>query len=342
MLFAFFTEHPSIHVSLIQKQFVCRCLSEGDQVSIITTPGINRRLWERTITPQFLARQTPPEVGKMLKQCLHCCAFRFTSELTNCCHNGKVSLPNLKPFPSELKDLFSRKTAQSKNFVENIRKYDSAMAFASFGAKIATPAGYGPYYFKIHESIYHQTGSLFPSTGQTPSYSQLYIIEGDEAVKDRIKTHQNQNCRQVTMELLTKTLNTINPYAAAYRHMRDVYNATAAEAEENNCVPPQVTMYFRRGHDNRRYNEPTHDEVAVVFMNQNVEPPRPWHSCASQKWTTTKYCIYISQCRSHDISTFVSLWRIGMEAWIRTLWRTKDQQKKHNFTPTVLCLSTGC
>ena len=83
---------PNIHVSLIQKYFGCRCLSVEDQVLIIiiTTPRI-REGFEK-ITPQLLVQQNPAElmsfsVGRMLKQCLHCCALRFISKPTNCCHN---------------------------------------------------------------------------------------------------------------------------------------------------------------------------------------------------------------------------------------------------------------
>ena len=53
--------------------------------------------------------------------------------------------------------------------------------------------------------------------GQTPSYIQLYINGGDEDVKGRVKSNQNENCRQATMEL-TRILNTTNSYAAAYIH----------------------------------------------------------------------------------------------------------------------------
>ena len=170
-------------------------------------------------------------------------------------------------------ELFSRNDFQSRNFIENIRQYNSAMAFASFGAKLANHSGYGPYCFKIHGSIYHQTGSLQPPAGQAPSYSQLYIIEGDKAVECRLKNNTNQNCLRNTMELLTETLNRVNPYAFAYRRMKDVYAQTCSEAALSNTLLPQVTMYIRRGNDSRRYKEPMHDEVAAIFVGENGEPP---------------------------------------------------------------------
>lgn len=32
-------------------------------------------------------------------------------------------------------------------------------------------------------------------------------------------------------------------------------------------------MHFKRGPDRRRYNKPTHDEVAAVFVGQDGAPP---------------------------------------------------------------------
>ena len=46
-------------------------------------------------------------LGPMTRVCQHCQALRFPSELFNCCHNGKVSLPPLGDYPSPLKDLFT-------------------------------------------------------------------------------------------------------------------------------------------------------------------------------------------------------------------------------------------
>ena len=37
--------------------------------------------------------------------------------------------------------------------------------------------------------------------------------------------------------------------------------------------PSTVTMFFRRGKDQRRYNEPRHDKVAAVFVGEDGAPP---------------------------------------------------------------------
>ena len=48
---------------------------------------------------------------------------------------------------------------------------------ASFGAEIETPAGAGPYCFKIHGQIYHRIGNLHPPAGVQRSFGQLYILD---------------------------------------------------------------------------------------------------------------------------------------------------------------------
>lgn len=40
-----------------------------------------------------------------------------------------------------------------------------------------------------------------------------------------------------------------------------------------NREPRQVTLHFQHGPDRRRYNEPTHNEVAAVFISENGSPP---------------------------------------------------------------------
>ena len=85
----------------------------------------------------YVARRNPPVVnnfslGKLILECPDCKALRFVDEKRNCCHNGKVSLQALGECPDDLKDLYLGSNVRSRNFQENIRKYNSAMAFASF------------------------------------------------------------------------------------------------------------------------------------------------------------------------------------------------------------------
>ncbi|UYV75835.1 hypothetical protein LAZ67_13001512 [Cordylochernes scorpioides] len=74
---------------------------------------------------------------------------------------GKVELEPIQT--SELlESLMTGKHQLSKNFMENIRSVNSALAFASMGANLAPPPGYGPYCFRINGQIYHRSVALHP------------------------------------------------------------------------------------------------------------------------------------------------------------------------------------
>ncbi|XP_064643098.1 uncharacterized protein LOC135497266 [Lineus longissimus] len=228
---------------------------------------------------RFIARQFPSQIetfrlGPMSETCKDCAALRFSSENFNCCHNGKVSLPPLPPYPPELQNLFMANDAQSKNFMENIRQYNSSVSFASFGGHVVRPSGRGPYTFRLHGQLYHRAGSLHPPDDTPHTYSQLYILEASQAIEGRLQQPPNANCRQDVMATLTTTLDAINPYAAAYRHMHELEEEQTLAAQRNNTPIPTVTMNIMRGHDQRRYNNPTRmDEVAAVFVSPDGAPP---------------------------------------------------------------------
>ena len=95
-----------------------------------------RRVRSINFRQTFIARQQVQDVesyyaGPMDKLCPHCHALRFQKKSFNCCHNGKIHLPPLFSYPDELKELLTSGDAASKNFLEFIRQYNSAFAFAS-------------------------------------------------------------------------------------------------------------------------------------------------------------------------------------------------------------------
>ena len=89
-------------------------------------------------------------LGQMNELCQYCESLRFPNEQRNCCHNGKVSLTQLCEYPESLKELLMGSTQDAINFRNNIRNYNSAFAFASFGANVDLLQGRGTYCFRIH------------------------------------------------------------------------------------------------------------------------------------------------------------------------------------------------
>jgi len=87
-----------------------------------------------------------------------------------CCENGKVLLPNLPATPQELEVLLTSKESSAVKFRDEIRMYNSVLAFTSLGAKVddLITGGPRPYSFRIQGELYHKIGSLCSAEGQRP------------------------------------------------------------------------------------------------------------------------------------------------------------------------------
>ena len=201
------------------------------------------------------------------------------------------------------------------------------MAFASFGAKLSFPPGRGAYCFRIHGQIHHRTGSLHPAIGTAPLFSQLYIIEGNEAVQYRLQHPENKECLEDTMLLLTTTLSQINPYALAYKYMHQVETDLGHTSET-------VSMYFKRGHDQRRYNEPTHDEVAIVFKSIDGEPPADRDIVVHPYNEPPRNISYMSA--NTDPMTYPILFPRGDLGWYSELAHDRNRATAKRNTVTLL------
>ncbi|UYV74978.1 hypothetical protein LAZ67_12001956 [Cordylochernes scorpioides] len=197
----------------------------------------------------------------MNERCEFCNSLNFMGDrppdrkFSACCHKGKIDLPE-QDYPEYLETLMNGVDHNSKNFMENIRSYNSSLAFASMGANIATPPGYGPYCFRIHGQIYHITGTLHPVGEQPPKFAQLYILDTAEATRERLSIPENHGCDENVLNKLAE----LKPIQ---------------EANNSGTELPNIVMAIKndRTQDVRRYNKPTASEVAVVFQNDDGEPP---------------------------------------------------------------------
>ena len=75
------------------------------------------------------------------------------------------------------------------------------------------------------------------------------------------------------MEVINRVMLEFSPYARAYSQMHAVEQAEELDAAELDRQPQVVRLFFKRGPDCRRYNEPTHNEVAAVFLGEDGAPP---------------------------------------------------------------------
>ena len=139
------------------------------------------------------------EHGDQIYQCSKCNAMLWEAEMLRgnqdgkktsysfCCKSGAVQLPNVSKPPPLLKSLYTSDNPKATNFMKNIRAYNMMFAFTSMGGKInqGNLRGRGPYVFRLQGQNYHRMGSLLPSDGQRPKFSQLYIFDSENENENR-------------------------------------------------------------------------------------------------------------------------------------------------------------
>ncbi|GBO28224.1 hypothetical protein AVEN_61783-1 [Araneus ventricosus] len=108
---------------------------------------------------------------------------------------------HLTEAPDLFKQLLCTNSQVAKNYQQQIREYNAALAFASMGAEIKAPLGTCPYCFHIHGQIYHMVSPLCSNESNRHGYGQLYISDSSEARNRRMETY-NQACLHSVMEKL--------------------------------------------------------------------------------------------------------------------------------------------
>ncbi len=101
---------------------------------------------------------------------------------------GKIVLPPLGATPDLLQRLLTGNREASKNYKENIIHYNASLAFASRQADYdLLPDRRGPYFMRIHGQVHHHIGGLRPTQGQRRQYAQLYILDAQQALEQRMR-----------------------------------------------------------------------------------------------------------------------------------------------------------
>jgi len=174
-------------------------------------------------------------------------------------------LPNLPATPQELEVPLTSKENSAVKFRDQIRMYNSVLAFTSLGAKVdeSVTGGLGPYSFRIQGELYHKIGSLCLAEGQRPQFSQLYIHD---------TKHERQNHHAVMPSLdpmmldwLLTMMYNINPYVEVFKMARDMM------ATEGAPVDLKLRLIASRTKDACRYNVPTADEVLALMVGDGSE-----------------------------------------------------------------------
>jgi hypothetical protein len=182
-----------------------------------------------------------------------------------CCNQGKIELPAMAPPPNGLSDLFVTATPQADWFRQHIHQYNTALAFTSLGVEVGNSinvGGGGPPTFRIHGELCHQLGSLLPRNGDHPIYTQLYIYNPREALEHRM--HRNAGLDPIIMEHLQALILAHHHWAHIFMHASEVF-------EENQCENVSIQLTVNLNRDQRCWNLPTADEVAVIIPGDGTK-----------------------------------------------------------------------
>ncbi|CAN0897202.1 ATP-dependent DNA helicase PIF1 [Linum grandiflorum] len=175
-------------------------------------------------------------------------ALKRARRLTNptfsaCCQLGQVDLVLLSPTPPLLDRLLSvHGDSVSKHFKSNIRSYNAAFQWTSFGAKLDPRLlnSRGPYALVLNGENYHYMGSLLPPEGQPPRYTQLYKLQ------------------LPLIKGLKEMLDTYNVLAKSFRRVRDALEEPGNENLRLRICGPRVEH-------GRMYELPTGTELAGLI-----------------------------------------------------------------------------
>jgi hypothetical protein len=216
--------------------------------------------------------------------CSCCGALHFPGEksgsetqgrFSQCCQKGKIELCPLQQAPALLHDYLTGYDRVSMNYQENIIHYNASMAFASREAQLDEVPGRGPYCMRIHGNIYHKFGGLNPGPGQTRKYAQLYILDSEQATRQRLNVAYNVDCLEVVMNNLDAFIRLRNPYFYAFHQMHTRLREEQELAGEREL---RIFLCHRLGEDPRRYNHPVNQaDMAVVFTSDDGLPPANAH-----------------------------------------------------------------
>ncbi|XP_048503649.1 uncharacterized protein LOC104906819 [Beta vulgaris subsp. vulgaris] len=243
---------------------------------------------ETSTTHVLLQRKytTPWNFGGPKHFCLDCGARVWIEERVKrerakdhpkyniCCQKGKVRLPLLKEPPQYLKSLLDPNSGTSTKFKDCIRAYNSIFAFTSMGGEVDRKInrGRGPYIFRILGQNYHKIGSLLPPDGEQPRFTQLYVHDPSNEVRNRISSLTNNapgDLDPQIVEGLSRMLDEHNELAKVFRMAKERFSGTDMQ-------PVQVRLIATRSKDGRQYNLPSSNELAALIVgnNDNERGPR--------------------------------------------------------------------
>ena len=183
--------------------------------------------------------------------------------------------------------------------------------------------------------MYHFFGPLNPPSNKDPVYSQFYIFDGNEA-KDQIKKSKlcNDKLDDKNLSLIQTVLEQNNPFAHAYRHMKDIEQDEQDIAASEGRIPANIKMFFHEKNPrNRRQNAPRHEEVAAIFTGEDGAPPQRQYVVVESFSNNLK--IINDLCPSIDPLCYPILFPNGDNGFFLNMKHTEQNKTKKRTNVTL-------
>ena len=237
-------------------------------------PNNFHRAWTQ---PQQLTEIVHFDTPAMDAICTSCHAIMFPWEMSQkkktfsaCCRHGTIQLQPFKDPSPALQGLFDRTTPQSQQFMANIRHYNGlvSMASRSVSGKMVEFNGRGPQPFKMSGQMYHLTPSaVFPDTTKKPKFSQIYVFDQDNEIKNRLHHAKGNDLIQVpTLTLIQNELKAVNPLVKFFKTGADIFTANP-----NHDLKMVFKSKSSQGAKKRHLN-PNVPDVVIFAPGQQTEP----------------------------------------------------------------------
>ncbi|CAN6801569.1 unnamed protein product [Brassica oleracea] len=129
--------------------------------------------------------------------------------------------------------------------------------------------GRGPFVFRMSGENYHRIGDIVPEPGQASKFSQLYIIDTLNEIKNRLDAYAGSDraaakkLREPLVLLLKNMLDQCNPHVKAFRSARDRFDVEGSTGY-------RMRLIESRQSDGRTHNLPTANEVAALIPGDFV------------------------------------------------------------------------
>ena len=179
-----------------------------------------------------------------------------------CCLQGAIELQQNLNLPDTIKSLLTSDTAETKQFRNAIRLYNSILAFTSVSANVdekLLAATSGVYTYRINGAMHHKLSDLIPNNGQSQKFSQIYILDADLQSTHRSGMYPKAINANI-LNIIQTELNKNNPYV-------QIYQQAGIKLRENPSMELNIVLKSKKV--DRTFNKPSSDEIAVLMIDDD-------------------------------------------------------------------------